>query len=329
MNDRRPDHNSLAIALEGSPVTIFFQGADGRFAWFENHQSVWARTDQVGLCDDDVFNGASASAFARAKEDASRTGQPVTLELQTLASVAADGKDCFLKVTVRPAYDETGRQSGFLCSSVDITEEKIREQTLKNLMMEVAHRSKNMLAMVLSLASQTARSSRSVDGFVRTFTGRVQSLAKSQDAVTDSDWRGARFRELVKLQVIDVVPLGASRIEVTGDDPTFSPTAAVHIGLALHELVTDALINGALLDADGTIHIACDIVRQTGATPVAEIRWKEEDGRDHAFDDDMAKGFSRTVLKRVVPSAVNGDAELDVDQNAVSYRLAVNHTEFR
>lgn len=206
MNVHEPDHNSLAIALEGSPVTIFFQTADGRFAWFENQQSVWARKDLVGLSDADVFNGASASAFATAKDDARRSGQPVTLELQTLSSVAADGKDCFLKVTVRPACDEAGRTSGFLCSSVEITEEKIREQTFKTLLMEVAHRSKNMLAMVLSLASQTARSSRSVDGFVRAFTGRIQSLAKSQNAVTDSDWRGARFSELVKLQVTDVVP---------------------------------------------------------------------------------------------------------------------------
>ncbi|WP_306051764.1 PAS domain-containing sensor histidine kinase [Oceaniradius stylonematis] len=328
MNVHEPDHNSLAIALEGSPVTIFFQTADGRFAWFENQQSVWARKDLVGLSDADVFNGASASAFATAKDDARRSGQPVTLELQTLSSVAADGKDCFLKVTVRPACDEAGRTSGFLCSSVEITEEKIREQTLKTLLMEVAHRSKNMLAMVLSLASQTARSSRSVDGFVRAFTGRIQSLAKSQNAVTDSDWRGARFSELVKLQVTDVVPLGASRIEIAGDDPTFSPSAAVHIGLALHELVTDALVNGALLDSRGTIRIDCNILTQDGSTPVAEIRWTEE-RRVQPEDAETQKGFSRTVLERVVPSAVNGEAQLDVDNHTVSYRLSVNFTEFR
>lgn len=328
MNVHKPDHNSLAIALEGSPVTIFFQAADGCFAWFENQQSVWAREDLVGSADADVFEPASASAFAKAKDEARQSGQPVVVELQTLASVAADGKDCFLKVTVRPAYDEAGRTSGFLCSSVDITEEKIREQTLKNLLMEVAHRSKNMLAMVLSLASQTARSSRSVDGFVRAFTGRVQSLAKSQNAVTDSDWRGARFRELVKLQVTDVVPLGASRVEITGDNPTFSPSAAVHIGLALHELVTDALVNGALLDADGTIRIDCTVVTKQGSTAVAEIRWTEERHNGSA-DVEAQKGFSRTVLERVVPSAVNGDAALEVNGDAVTYRLSVNFTEFR
>lgn len=328
MNLHTPDHHSLATALEGSPVTIFFQNTDGQFVWLENAQSIWRHPDRAELSDNDLFTASSAVAFRQAKSTAAVRNSPETVELHVNNDITSDGKDCFLKVTVRPAFDRDDKLAGFLGSSVDVTLEKQREQTLRTLLMEVAHRSKNMLAMVLSLAAQTGRSSRSVDEFLRAFSGRVQSLAKSQDAVTEADWSGARFSELVRLQVTDVVPLGAGRVALSGDDPTLSPTAAVHVGLALHELVTNSLVFGALLDPKGVISIACTITSEPGRAPVVVIEWNERPGVQEDRRD--GKGwFGKMLLERAVPAAVNGEAFLSLTGESVRYRLTVGSTEYR
>lgn len=329
MNAKGPDRISLSTALQGTPVTIFLQDSEGRFRWFENEQSVWANGNLVGMRADNVLDPASAIAFRQAKRTARQSGQQVTVELQALHTVALQGQPRFLKVTVRAVRDRDGTGHAFLCSAIDITEEKQREQTLRALMLEVAHRSKNMLAMVLSLASQTARTSSSVKGFSRALTGRVQSLAKSQNVITDSEWAGATFHQLVRVQVTDIVPEGAQPVEVDGDDLMFSPNAAIHIGLALHELVAQAWTKGTLIDSDGSISIHCFVDRDPTGAPVARLVWAEAFGESSRKHQEAADGFSRAVLERVVPGAVNGNARVKVEANTVRYDLTVDASEFR
>ena len=87
--------------------------------------------------------------------------------------------------------------TGVITTAIDVTDRKRREQTLRALLREVSHRSKNLLAIIQSIATQTGRYSGSIDGFLSRFRGRLQSLASSQDLVTSSNWRGADLRELV------------------------------------------------------------------------------------------------------------------------------------
>ena len=96
---------------------------------------------------------------------------------------------------------KSGSVSGIVSTIVDVTSQKHREQTLRTLLREVSHRSKNLLAIIQSIATQTGRYSGSIDVFLTRFRGRIQSLASSQDLVTSSNWRGATLSELVAGQV--------------------------------------------------------------------------------------------------------------------------------
>lgn len=325
----RYSQTSLATALTGSPVTIYFQDADGRFVWFENRQSIWRDPEIASRHESDLFTRRSIVELNKAKSRCQETGEPQTIEVMAHDNGSGPSSDYVLKITLRPSYDQANTLLGFLCTSVDISLEKQRERTLRTLLLEVSHRSKNMLAMVMGLASQTARSATSVDGFVRTFNGRVQSLAKSQNAVTDRDWSGARFSELVRLQVTEVLPIGVGNISITGDDPEFLPSAALHLGLALHELITNALMSGALTDPAGGITLSCQVVRPeaAGDGPLfAEIEWIEKPGRSSEARNGKDR-FSRTMLERVVPSAVNGEALLEDTPDFIRYKLTIAGSE--
>lgn len=98
----------------------------------------------------------------------------------------------------------------------EVTAERRREQLLRSLLREVSHRSKNLLAIIQSLAGQTARFSLTKDDFLRKFRGRLHALAQSQDLITDSDWRGARIFELLRQQFDLYVPEYPNLIHMEG-----------------------------------------------------------------------------------------------------------------
>ena len=109
-------------------------------------------------------------------------------------------------------------------TAVDITEQKRREQALRALLREVAHRSKNLLAIIQSIATQTGRYSETVDDFLSRFRGRLQSLASTQDLVTSSDWRGAALQDLVLDRLPAIPPTRRSAFTWKARNPISTPT---------------------------------------------------------------------------------------------------------
>jgi len=318
-----PNRNLILKSLVGTPVTILFQDVGGIFQWFVNPQSVWAEKDRTGVCEKDIFPPESLVAMDKARREAAETGEARTVEV--LARETGENgrpRKWNLRLTFNKTQDQQTGADGFICSSLDITEQVQREQTLKNLLREVAHRSKNMLAMVMSLSAQTARVATTKDEFVRRFTGRLQSLAKSQDVITDRDWRGSTLSDLVRKQVRDVVPLADSQIIFEGDDLELGPNGTLHIGLALHELVTNALVHGALTLTNGKVVIHCRRAADDGG---ATLTWTETPRVYPAVN--RPKSFGRTMLERIVPAAVNGTGSLNLSDENVTYTLTIGASE--
>lgn len=320
-----PNRNIILKSLVGTPVTIFFQDLDGNFQWFVNPQSIWSRRDLSGTNEREIFNESDLAKLATAKAEAAETGEPRTVEVVAHATDAKSGREIRwnLNLTLNKTADQETGIDGFICSCTDNTEQRQREQTLKNLLREVAHRSKNMLAMVLSLSAQTARVAPTKAEYIRRFTGRLQSLAKSQDVITDRDWRGSNLADLVRRQALEVIPFRDGQITFEGDNLELGPNGTLHVGLALHELVTNALVHGALTQGNGKVVIRCNRARDPddGAT----LTWTETPRVQSAAI--RPKSFGRTMLERIVPAAVNGNGELELTDEAVNYCLKIGKTE--
>ena len=187
-----------------------------------------------------------------------RSSRPARFEL----AIGGDGGLRWFDVRVHVDRGEDGAACGVLGTSVEISEQKRREETLKTLLRELSHRSKNLLAIIQSLASQTARNSITVPEFLVRFRGRIQSLAYSQDIVTDADWRGADLKSLVRLQVERYAPDGMAQLETELTDVYLTPTASLHVGLALHELAVNAALYGSLSVPGGSVAIRSTIDRE-------------------------------------------------------------------
>jgi PAS domain S-box-containing protein len=194
----------------------------------------------------------------------------------------------------------------------DITERKEREEKEQLLMREINHRAKNMLSVVDSIAHQTA--TRNPEDFVERFSERVQALSANQDLLVRNQWNGVEIEDLVHAQLAHFADLIGSRIGVRGPGLRFKAASAQAVGLALHELATNAGKYGALSTDEGRLYVSWGIVDATFT-----MSWTEREGPPVSAPE--RRGFGTTVIKAMTERSVDGVVDLDYPPSGLIWRL--------
>ncbi|WP_363349719.1 HWE histidine kinase domain-containing protein [Methylocystis echinoides] len=217
-------------------------------------------------------------------------------------------------------FFEGGRAVRILGTARDITERKMREHHVRVLLRELVHRSKNLLAVVQAMSRQTAAGAPSVEDFQRKFSARLQALSMAHDLLVSQDWRGASMHDLVRAQMaycLDVAKDNvAEHAEIEGPKLMLKPEAAQNIGLALHELATNALSYGALSRPEGGISLKWGL--EDGRLV---IEWRESGGP--ALATPPREGFGHKVVKRLVAQALDGEATLSFPPDGLVWTLSI------
>lgn len=311
--------------LAGTPISFSYQDPELRYVWFENAPADWDPAPAPGATDFDLLPEPAASALVAAKRGVLQTGTPRKHELPVGGTAGTRYFDLYLQ----PDRDESGAIVGLLSAIVDVTERRRSEAIRQTLLREVTHRSKNLLAIVTSLATQTSRTARSTQEFLERFNGRLQSLSRSQDLVTETNWRGARLGELISTQVAPYAADGR-QIDLAGPDPYLKPNAALHVGLALHELAVNSVRCGALSSPKGHLSVTAtrlaDGVESGSDKPALEMEWSENGEGGVAAPE--SEEFGHVLLVKLVPAAVGGTAQLTDGRDGLCYRLTMMRREF-
>ncbi len=204
------------------------------------------------------------------------------------------------------------RAVSFVGTLQDITERKEREEKEHLLMREINHRAKNMLSVVDAIAHQTA--TRNPKDFVERFSERIQALSANQDLLVRSEWGGVDIEDLTRAQLSHFADLIGSRIVVAGPKLRLKPAAAQAIGLALHELATNAGKYGALSTGRGRVHISWGTDADTFT-----MSWTERDGPPVAAPG--RRGFGTIVMEAMTERSVGGAVHLDYAPSGLTWRL--------
>jgi len=164
------------------------------------------------------------------------------------------------------------------------------EQQLVNL--ELGHRIKNMLAVIMSIATQTLRGVTERDA-VAAFDRRLRALAETHELLLKEDWRHVPIRSIVER--LAAIHGGMGTIEVEGPGVLLGPKAALSVSMILHELATNALKYGALSRDGGSVSIAWRIEAE-GAEPTLKLSWRESGGP--APKEEVSDGFGSRLIAR-------------------------------
>lgn len=308
------------LAFERTGACFVFQ--DRALHYLVTHNLPALLPDHETRCDADLFGDTEAERLSKIKRMVLETGEAQTTEVDLNTK---DGATVFDVRMERVPYPDG---TGVLSVISNVTGSRHREKVLKTLLRELSHRSKNLLAIIQGIATQTAHQALSLETFLIKFRGRIQSLSNSQDLVTDSSWRGAFLFELARRQLAPYWPDAGAPMPLEGLDAHLSPNAALHVGLALHELIVNSASHGVIAASSDGLRITCSETEYEGEKAILLV-WSEKrvSGSFEALPEGE-NSFAHTVLERVVPVAIGGKSLYVVDGDRVEYCLTIPEREF-
>jgi PAS domain S-box-containing protein len=223
-----------------------------------------------------------------------------------------DGRERLWSFVTSPQATQSDGRRLFVCVAQDVTDQKAHEEQIHLLMSEISHRARNMLSLVQAIARQTA--ARGPEDFIERFTDRIQALAANQDLLVRNEWQGVDVEDLVRAQLAHFADLVGSRITVHGSPVRLNAAAAQAIGLALHELATNAGKYGAL-----SVDAGCVDVGWRLDSDIFAMSWTERKGPP--VSQPKRRGFGSTVVDSMVKQTVNGEVQLDYIPSGVVWNL--------
>jgi PAS domain S-box-containing protein len=197
-------------------------------------------------------------------------------------------------------------------ASRDLTELKNAEQQQRLLVNELNHRVKNTLATIQSIAFQTLRGASDLPAARAALDGRIISLARAHDLLTERSWSGADLRDVI---VRAMEPFAAGQIELSGPSLEISPKHALALSLALHELATNAAKYGALSIASGRVQLGWSVVAR-----VMRLSWRESGGP--SVKPPTRRGFGSRILNDGLFRNLNGEARLVYARDGVRCEIS-------
>jgi PAS domain S-box-containing protein len=213
--------------------------------------------------------------------------------------------------------DDASGPASIIVLLSDMTQQKRHEEQINLLMGEVNHRAKNMLTVVQSIARQTAAAT--PEAYIERFGERIQALAANQDLLVKNNWRGVDLGELACLQLGPFKDLIGTRIDLKGPKIIISASAAQAIGMALHELATNAGKYGALSNNAGRVEAKWSLDSTGAGEETFTMNWRETGGPPVTAPE--KPGFGSAIISSVAEVSLGGKVELDFQVSGLSWRL--------
>ena len=192
------------------------------------------------------------------------------------------------------------------------------EQRQTLLVRELHHRVKNTLATVQALVGATGRSSGSFDEFYHSFSDRIVSLARTHNLLTDDYWQTAPLREIALSELKPFAESRQPRFVLLGPSVDLAAELAVPVGMALHELTTNAARYGALSVPEGYVEIRWKTDDVKGARHL-HLEWREFGGPQ--VKEPQHRGFGSTLLQRVLPMQCKAEVEVQYASDGLRFRM--------
>jgi PAS domain S-box-containing protein len=289
----RVKEEELETVLDQTPFMLARCGRDLRYRFISESYA-----EMLGRHAEDVVGKPIAEIVG---DEAFKRMLPYIEQVLKGNRVEYENEISFRGAAVRAVYtvytpdrNERDEVVGWIASVRDITEQKQAQVRERTLLLEIQHRSNNLLAIVQTIAHRSLAGGQTTDEAKKVFESRLQALARANRQLTQSNWRGVALREIVRLEM---EPFGG-RTTMDGVDVILDPKQAQNFSLALHELATNAGKYGALSNGGGNVGISWTITAN-GETNILKFCWQERGGP--TVSEPVQFGFGTALLKATFP----------------------------
>jgi PAS domain S-box-containing protein len=237
---------------------------------------------------------------------------------------AADGEYRWHQTRAKPLDQRWSSESDWVGTSTDVHDMRGLQDRQKVLLAELQHRTRNLLAVVQSIARQTLRASGSLKDFAIEFEGRLRALGRVQGLLARVDHRAIDLRELVEMELkAHEDRVEPDKVRIDGPSVMLPATSAQTLALALHELATNAVKYGALRQAPGKLNISWRIEGGNGSAPHAVLDWLESgvEMPDQGAGS-VRKGYGSELIERALPFQLRAETRLEFGADGVRCRIA-------
>ncbi|MBW8815788.1 MAG: PAS domain-containing protein [Caulobacterales bacterium] len=296
----------LDLAVRAHAVGIFdWDLPSGSATWTEEMEDIFGLAHGAfeGRIDDywrRVVPEDRARMEALAAAELAAGKDVVNYQVRILRS---DGAERWVEGAARFILGADGEPVRVVGTALDITDRKFAEQHQRLLINELNHRVKNTLAIVQSIAWRSFRSGGMTLPAREAFEGRLAALAAAHDVLNTENWEGASIGRIVATTVAPHDP-GGGRLSVDGPRVTLAPKTAVALGLAVHELLTNAVKHGALSSAAGRVDVSWTV--EDGQLRFA---WRESGGPP--VQGPIERGFGARLLEQGLAEELQGTVRLE------------------
>jgi two-component system, chemotaxis family, CheB/CheR fusion protein len=201
---------------------------------------------------------------------------------------------------------------GVIVTLIDVTSLAEAEEHQKVLISELNHRVKNMLAVTITIATQTLATSSSPEAFNEAFIGRLKSMSRAYGLLTREQWKDAAVRDLLTQEL---APFGDDRFALSGPDCKLTPQRGLALSMVTHELATNAAKYGALSTAEGSVSVEWALENGNFV-----MKWIEREGP--VVTKPEVKGFGSALLEGEISYRLGGNVETKYEPHGLTVDLS-------
>jgi PAS domain S-box-containing protein len=320
----RENEQRFRLLATSIPQLVFLTRPDGNRTW---PSPQW--TAFTGLSFDDSLGLGWMEAVHPEDRDATQNAWQVARSkgeyyIEHRVRRQADGEYLWLQTRAKPLEGESAVSSDWVGTMTDIDALRGLQSRQHVLMAELQHRTRNLLSVVQSIANQTIRSSSSLDVFGTQFGSRLRALSRVQSLLARVEDQAIDLHALVTAELAAHSENGteSSKINVSGPAVALPATAAQALGLALHELATNAVKYGALAQPAGRLAVKWELKAKMPRSEIA-LEWRESGVSMPEVGSPRRKGYGSELIERALPYQLRAKTQLEFGPDGVRCTILV------
>lgn len=307
--------------IDGMPQLVWRAIDHGAWIWSSAQWSAFtglSLKDSLDLGWLDALHPDDREPARAAWREAPMAGQ---LQMEVRIRHAPTGTYRWFQTRAAPVRDATGAIIQWLGTSTDIDDMKRLQHRQQELVAELQHRTRNVLTIVRSVFNRTVEAGGPLEEVVDHFRGRLDSLSRNQVMATQSPQGGLDLENLVRDELLSVGMGDGTTLSIEGPEVRLMPRAAESIGLAIHELTTNAVKFGALRTPGATLSVQWAL-EGAGAARQLAFAWVER-GVPAVPVAPERSGFGRELIEEALPYRLGAETRLEFRGGGVTCRIVL------